>query len=227
VRALLLGNSQIVSYGSLPAIIARLSASAPPAARVAVEHVAIGGASIETLWNDGRPLAAIRAGGWDRVLFHEIVYSYGGNGDRLREYGGRFAAEARLAGAQPVVYASGDVAGSATTHAAMHADAAGLARTCAGRVAGGGAAWLLAWAERPELDFHCPDRAHAGELGYYLNACVVYAALTGASPVGLDPGAVDAGDADFLQRIAWRQSGEDRRAEAPGGDHRPAAGPVP
>jgi hypothetical protein len=216
MRVLLLGNSQIVSVGSIPGILSRLSASAPPAARLEVHHVAIGGASMETLWNDGRPLAALRGNRWDWVLCHEIVYSYGGNGERLRDFGRRFHAEAQRQGARMIFYASGDVEGQRATHESMHADAAALAKECGGRVAGGGAAWLKAWQERPDLDFHCPDRAHASELGYYLNSCVVFSTLTDLSPAGLDPCGIAAADAAFLEDIAWRQYLDDRAQERRG-----------
>jgi hypothetical protein len=95
----------------------------------------------------------------------------------------------------------------------MYNDAAGLARECGGRVAGGGAAWLKAWAQRPEIDFHCSDRAHPSEMGYYLNACVIFSALTDCSPVGLDACGLAAVDANFLQTIAWEQYQDDRRNE--------------
>ncbi|MBA3707239.1 MAG: hypothetical protein H0W83_00290 [Planctomycetes bacterium] len=213
MRILLLGNSQIVSFGNVPDLITKLSRSAAPQCLLEAEVVAIGGASIEQLWTDGRPIAAIRGGGWDWVLCHELVYSYGGNGDRLREFGRRFHREAQSVGARMLFYASGDVEGQRGTHEPMYRDAAELARECGGRVAGGGSAWLRAWREQPDLDFHCPDRAHAGHRGYYLNACVIFAALTNRSPIGLDPCTVSAPEASFLQRIAWDQYHEDRRSE--------------
>ncbi|MBA2481150.1 MAG: hypothetical protein H0V44_10850 [Planctomycetes bacterium] len=213
MRILLLGNSQIVSYGNVPELLAALARSAMPADALEIESVTIGGASIERLWTDGRPLVAIRSGRWDRVLCHEIVYSYGGNGERLMEFGRRFNHEAQASGARMLFYASGDVEGEQARHETMYADAAALAAECGGRVAGGGMAWLKAWRERPTMDFHCPDRAHASHLGYYLNTCVIYAALTDRSPIGLDPCSLDVDEAAFLQRIAWEQYHEDRLRE--------------
>jgi len=172
MRALLLGNSQIICNGNVPQIIRKLSASAAAdQAHIDLHEVTIGGASIEKLWTDGRPLAAIQSGQWDWVLCHEIVYSYGGNGERLREFGRKFHPEALKSGARMLFYASGDVEGCKHTHEAMYDDAACLASECGGRVAGGGMAWLKAWRQQPELDFHCSDRAHPSEKGYYLNAC--------------------------------------------------------
>jgi hypothetical protein len=79
MRALLLGNSQIICNCNVPELLRRISASSPdPRARIEVDSVTIGGATIEKLWADGRSAATIQKGGWDWVLCHEIVYSYGG-----------------------------------------------------------------------------------------------------------------------------------------------------
>ena len=96
----------------------------------------------------------------------------------------------------------------------MYQDALKMARECRGRVAGAGMAWARAWEERPTFDFHHTDRAHPNAQGYYLNACVIFAALTDASPVGLDPSTLRPEDAQFLQSVAWAQAHEDRRLEA-------------
>jgi hypothetical protein len=214
MRVLFLGNSQIVSVGNLPQLVRNLAASArAEVPRIESGEVAIGGANIKKVWEEERTRAELAQGKYDWVLCHEIVYSYGGNGADLREYGRKIFEAAQTAGTKLLCYASGDIEGQRQTHAAMYQDAVELARECGGRVAGGGMAWLKAWEKRPELDFHCPDRAHAGELGYYLNACVVFAALTDSSPVGLDALGLPSSDARFLQEIAWAQAKEDRRNE--------------
>lgn len=214
MRVLYLGNSQMVCNCNLPEIVRKLSdSSSDPKAKLEADQVVIGGATMERLWNDGRPLAAVQAATYAWVLCHEIVYSYGGNGERLRTFGRKFYAEARKKNSRMLFYASGDVEGQRGTHAAMYRDAAELARECGGRVAGGGMAWLQAWAQRPELDFHCPDRAHPSAMGYYLNACVLFAAFTDCAPVGLDAHTLSTADAEFLQRIAWEQYHDDRKNE--------------
>jgi hypothetical protein len=88
-----------------------------------------------------------------------------------------------------------------------------MAREVGCRLAGGGMAWLRAWAKDPKLDLHHADRAHPNVKGYYLNACVIYAALTDTSPVGLAPFSLSKEDARFLQEIAWEQAREDRVQE--------------
>jgi len=69
-----------------------------------------------------------------------------------------------------------------------------------------GLAWEAALKDKPDLRLYEPDKHHPIRLAIYLNACVLYAALTGHSPEGLGNGGVDELTPDmqaFLQRVAW------------------------
>jgi hypothetical protein len=67
-----------------------------------------------------------------------------------------------------------------------------------------GLAFARAHEKQPELVLHAPDRRHPSLAGTYLASCVVFAALTGKSPVGNTYHAgLDAPTAAFLQQVAW------------------------
>lgn len=67
-----------------------------------------------------------------------------------------------------------------------------------------GLAFAKATARQPELNLYAPDKRHPSLAGTYLASCVVFAALTGRSPVGNSYLAgVDAPTATFLQTVAW------------------------
>ena len=67
-----------------------------------------------------------------------------------------------------------------------------------------GLAFARALAKQPELTLHAPDKRHPSLAGTYLATCVVFAALTGRSPVGNSYLAnIDAPTAAFLQNVAW------------------------
>jgi len=91
-------------------------------------------------------------------------------------------------------------------------------------VAAVGAAWAAAFNQRPDLDLYIADGSHPNPAGSYLAACVIYAALTGRSPVGAPRevwgapwnggGPIESAlptllvslsprDAAFLQDVAW------------------------
>jgi hypothetical protein len=67
-----------------------------------------------------------------------------------------------------------------------------------------GLAFARSVSKQPELNLYAPDKRHPSLAGTYLSACVLFAALTGKSPVG-NPylAGLDASTAKFLQEIAW------------------------
>jgi hypothetical protein len=67
-----------------------------------------------------------------------------------------------------------------------------------------GLAFAKAIARQPELNLYAPDKRHPSLAGTYLASCVVFAALTGRSPLGNSYLAgIDAPTAAFLQTVAW------------------------
>jgi hypothetical protein len=67
-----------------------------------------------------------------------------------------------------------------------------------------GLAFANSVAKQPELNLYVPDKRHPSLAGTYLAACVVFASLTGKSPVGnAYVAGIDPPTAKFLQEIAW------------------------
>jgi hypothetical protein len=67
-----------------------------------------------------------------------------------------------------------------------------------------GLAFARSVSKQPELNLYAPDKRHPSLAGTYLASCVVFAALTGKSPVGNSYRAgLDEPTAKFLQEVAW------------------------
>jgi hypothetical protein len=78
-----------------------------------------------------------------------------------------------------------------------------------------GPAWQAALSSRPDLKLYASDGIHPSALGVYLSACVLYASITGESPldnpvytsIGFDDSdeivKLDGDTIQFLQEIAW------------------------
>ena len=67
-----------------------------------------------------------------------------------------------------------------------------------------GLAFAKAVSKQPEVNLYAIDKRHPSAAGTYLASCVVFAALTGRSPVGNSYLAnIDAPTATFLQNVAW------------------------
>ena len=243
IRVLFIGNSQVSCVADIPEIVEDLSHSSPAdAPRVQADAVVIGGVPLEKLWDDGRARTKIRTGNWDWVVVQEMIGYPETQKELMFKYVRLFHEAIEQAGAKMLLFAVPQVEGKRDAHRVIY-DAnleiarefnpavvaekpgvlAGLtekvtgkpaaSRTVNVRVAGCGAAWLKAWAARPNLNLHHTDRAHPNILGYYLNACVIYAAITDRNPAGLDPCGLPPQDAQSAQKIAWYQYSEDRENE--------------
>ena len=67
-----------------------------------------------------------------------------------------------------------------------------------------GLAFARALDKQPEINLYAIDKRHPSAAGTYLASCVVFAALTGRSPVGnAYLAGLDAQTTTFLQNIAW------------------------
>ncbi len=93
LRVLFVGNSQFNCVSDIPEIVEEMSRSAKDrkVPLILAEETAIGGVGLEGYWNTGLPQKRIAAGGWDWVVTNDIVYSYGGNTAKFREYAKKFA----------------------------------------------------------------------------------------------------------------------------------------
>jgi hypothetical protein len=193
VRTLIVGNSQIY-FQNLPKLLTVLSESGPFACpRIAAEGFTHGGHNLYKLWSWGdelgRDLATtIRDGGYDVVVIAESIDLVELPPPRTQfvTYANAIIDAARASGARPVLYA---------TPYAEREDRWGFEEMAApqielGRardvpVAAGGLAWLRVWQAMPQVRLHHPDHAHPGYKGSIISAMVLYAVITGASPIGL------------------------------------------
>lgn len=119
------------------------------------------------------------------------------------------------AGARPVVYATWPKKPFPAQAGPLREAFETAGKELDARIAPAGAAWEKALREHPEIELYAADGSHATEAGMYLNACVLYVAITGRSAVGAPPAlsttdpvgrpavvSVPNDVADTLQRVA-------------------------
>lgn len=203
LRVLFIGNS-LTYLNDLPKLTAQLAASARPPQTLETEFVGEGGASLKRHWELGKGLKAIRSGRWDYVVLQEKGGQEIEDPKMFEEYGRRFAAEIKKAGAKPLFFMSWANKDAPQELALLMKAHEGLAREAAAVVAPVGVAWQYALQENPKSVLHWTDGGHPDKAGSYLTACVFYAVLYSASPEGLSRSYMTEADAAFLQRIAWR-----------------------
>lgn len=124
------------------------------------------------------------------------------------DYIGRNATSLRKHGAEPVFFMSWAYADKPEM-----CDPLAEKYTQAGNAHGAlvipaGLAFARSIAKRPGLNLYVDDKRHPSLPGTYLAACTTFAALFGASPVGLSWRAeLDAEIASYLQAVAWETVG--------------------
>jgi len=182
LQVLFLGNS-LTLVNDVPGIVQAMVAFRT-STTITVSSVTPPGAGLEDLWLEGSALDSIRRGGWDVVVLQQGPSATEGR-PSLLEYSQKFATEIRMVGAVPALYMvwpaeerSFDFDGVSDSY-----------RTAAELVDGllfpAGEAWRAAWRRDSTIDLYGYDRFHASPSGSYLAALVMFAQLTGESPIGL------------------------------------------
>jgi hypothetical protein len=182
MHVLFLGNSYTY-VNNLPGVIRELATAAGRPIETA--HVTSGGKSLEWHWFNNESLDAVDKGGWDFVVLQDHSQQAVDAPEKLQAAATRFAARIRKTGAEPLFYLTWARRHLPEMQEAITASYLRVAAILNVRITPVGPAWQAALAADPKLPLHVEDRSHPSLLGTYLTACVFYATLTGASPVGL------------------------------------------
>jgi hypothetical protein len=203
LNVLFVGNS-FTARNDLPGLIARLAAERGKTLRH--QLVSAGGASLRTHWNAGAAAAAIRDGGYDRVVLQEQSTLPVKNAGRMHENVRLFDGAIRAAGAETVLYLTWARQASPDAQRAITAAYADIGTELGATVVPVGVAWQRYLGQPDGVGLYDKDGSHPSPAGSYLAACVFLAVLFGENPVGLTtvvPG-LTAEQAVQLQEMAWQ-----------------------
>jgi hypothetical protein len=180
LRVLFIGNSYTF-FHDLPGLVAALARSRDQ--RIDVAASVIPGATLETQWDQGTALAALRGSRWDVVVLQERSRQLLEDPDAMMRFAGKFADAIGRRGARTVLFLPWAKRDAPATQADLTRVTYAVARAIGADVAPVGVAWERA-VERG-LDPFGDDGNHPDPRGTYLAACVFYATLFDASPVGI------------------------------------------
>jgi hypothetical protein len=175
-RVLLIGNSLTLAngLGSMIEALARAAGNPP----IETRTVAIGGYSLEDHWTQGDARRALRDGGWSTVVLQQGPSSLPESRDLLREYVGRFDAEARRAGARVALFMVWPPRSGPGTYAQVSQSYRSAAADVHGLLLPAGDAFRAALEKDPGAPLFDADGFHPSPLGTYLAAIVIYQALS-------------------------------------------------
>lgn len=222
LRVLFVGNSQMYTC-DLPRMVQELAASAPAdAPRLEVGRAILGGRGLQGYWEAGeeagRPRAMIATGRWQVVILQEAYDLWD---EPFDDYVARFHNLVQASGARSLLFATASISDLFPEgFRKLNEPQLAWGRAHGVACAAAGYAWLDYLGAAPDrahlLDLYSADTKHPGPKGSYLYACLLYAHLTGKSPVGLTHTFAHLGgaimseeEAARMQAVAWTRYHED------------------
>ncbi|MBT9493094.1 MAG: hypothetical protein IV107_12295 [Paucibacter sp.] len=212
VNVLMMGNSHS-TVSQLPAQLEAMLRAGLAGKSVAVT-VAPGWMFLDERLADRQSLDLLRSREWTAVLLQAQKYSSSGRTHFPTVEAQELVRESRKVKALPVLFPEWPRRGVPETETiyALHVSIARQQPACVAPI---GQAWDLALARMPTLRLHAEDGNHAAVAGAYLSALMLYATITGNSPLGLPKldlgvdgalqGQLRQVAADTVQAIAPRQ----------------------
>lgn len=244
LKVLFIGNSQL-RKANVPIIMEQLSESAPADyPRIAAGQAVMSGGDLKQQWDAGLGLdeqtsrGKIVAEKWDYVVIQ--AYYKAGYNDRYKKsfetYATMFFRTIRKSGAKPILFATANASGYGGrvksnpsyftfpgSFEKLNDVQIALGKKRGIPIAAAGYAWLKYLGPTPTkeqiLDLYDKDMAHPGAKGSYIYACLLYAVVTGKSPVGLTADikvpkgkriTLQKDEAARMQKAAWEQYQESK-----------------
>jgi hypothetical protein len=202
ISMLFMGNSH-ASVNNLQGMVAEMVRAARPAKSVgAIE--APGWMFLEERLHDAPSVNLLRSQDWSFVILQAQKYSSSGQFQYSTAEAEEFIRIARQQHAVPVMFPEWPRLGIDETMRIydLHVSIAQREVACVAPI---GQAWDLSLARHPSLTLHAPDGNHSNPAGAFLAALVLFATITGDSPLvvpTLPQFSVDAATQALLREIA-------------------------
>jgi hypothetical protein len=178
-RVLLIGNS-LIYYNEVPWILEQIALSR----KVRLRAVFVGGAgmTLRQHWLDGRAVREMREHRYDAVVLQAQSTEIITQPEETARYARLLTDEVRKAGALPLILQTWAHRDSTEPQSTYDSRYAALARDLAAGIVPVGAAWQKL--SEHGMNLFDGSGVHANLKGSYLEACVLFAAVTGQSPAG-------------------------------------------
>ena len=182
ISLLFMGNSH-TSFHNLTGMVADMIRAGRPGKTVASVE-APGWMFLDERVNDVQSLSLLRGQRWSFVTLQAQKYSTSGQLTYSTAEAEQLIGMARQSGAVPIMFPEWprrDVAEPQRIYD-LHVSIAQRQTACVAPI---GQAWDLALARHPNLTLHASDGNHSAPAGAFLAALVLYATMTGSSPLEL------------------------------------------
>ncbi len=214
LRVLLIGNSYTY-FNQMPKMLEAISRSLPGGRPVSTTMIAPGGMTLARHLRDGQVARTIKKGQFDIVVLQEQSTRPIEDKERMYEAVRKFHTATSASKTRLVLFTTWAREHLPKTQVLISKAYTGIARELGVTTAPVGPTWRALRKKKAAMKLYNKDRSHPSPEGSYLTACVLYATLTGKSPVGathrivspLKPKTVlvdlDKDTAKQLQSTAW------------------------
>jgi len=214
INVLLVGNSQCPTIVK-EQLLEKLAASDKGGRPIKIGGCVKGGASLKSHWEagtgDGSARAMIAAGGWDYVVLQDIYFVQEA---AFQPYARQFHALVKEKGAKTLLFGTASILSDYPKgFERQHGLHLAMGKELGVPIVDASYAYIRYFGEKPSTErlesLFAKDKAHPGLWGSYMYSCMIYAAITERSPIGLAaPEAIPAETVKVLQETAWAQHQE-------------------
>ena len=214
LHVLLVGNSQCPTIFNNQ-LLEKLAASDKGGRPIKVGGCIKGGASLKSHWEvgtgDGTARGMIAAGSWDFVVLQDIYYV---QEPAFQPYARQFHAVIQEKGAKTLLFGTASILSDYPKgFERQHGLHLAMGKELGVPIVDASYAYLRYFGGQPSAErlesLFAKDKAHPGLWGSYLYSCMIYAAMTERSPLGLAaPDGLPAETVKTLQETAWAQHQE-------------------
>ncbi|MBL8522733.1 MAG: hypothetical protein JNN20_03490 [Betaproteobacteria bacterium] len=202
-KILFIGNGVTFLHG-MPALLTEIAATASEPRTLVTKTVGFDAATLQSQWEKGDALAAIREGGWDMVVLQEHSHGAADRPEPMFRFARLFDAEIKKIGARTMIFQPWAWNDRYHTIVQIEANTRKISAELGAQLVPVGAAWKIAMKDFPRLPL-LDNRAVPTPASVYLTATVFHAVITGRKPEPqreLMPG-LYAIDAASLRSVAW------------------------
>ena len=184
LRVLFIGNSHTyLNY--MPLMLMEMVEASGRGLKLETEQSIGESVSLEWHWNNPRTRELMAARGWDFVVLQDRSGGPLENRPSFERYARLLDGEIRRQGGASIFYMTWARKSQPQTQAELNDAYTSIAKELGAMLAPVGTAWQRVRELDPGVELHHSDGRHANPAGSYLAACVFYAVILKASPVGL------------------------------------------
>lgn len=178
LNVLFIGNSYTFA-NDLPGILSAMSTTQGSPRDIKTQAVAVAMASLQSLWEKGEAIDAIKKNKWDYVVLQEQSLRPIEDPERMKVYARRFHELIANNGAQTILYLTWARKNKPEAQKLIDNAYFSLGKELRANVAPVGVAWQNALAAAPSMRLYVDDGSHPSTAGSYLVACTFFQTIMG------------------------------------------------